>query len=451
MTEWLLLILATGLTFGTAVFVAAEFSLVALDRPTVQGAYDAGHPRAGSVLVSLRALSTQLSAAQVGITVTTLIVGYLAQPSLGALIAAGLSRFGWSEAVLSSVSSAVALVLVTVFSMVVGELVPQFLGISAPLETAGVVAGPVRGFSVVAGPLITVLNGSANAALRGMGIEPQEELSGARTPQELASLVRRSAQAGTLDEGTAVRLTRSLDFGDKTASDVMTPRPRGVAVQRTATAADVIEASKRTGLSRFPVLDEDWDDVDGVVHVKRAVAVPLARRARVPVPAIMDPVLLVPETLRLRQLLHRLRESGLQLAVVVDEHGGTAGLVSLEDVVEELVGSVSDEHDKREPEGQALGGGAWTVPGLWRPDEVRGTLGAAVPDGADYETVGGYVMAVLGRIPVVEDTVLVPGWSIKVTAMDGRRVERLRFIPTEEPSAPGSSPPALGITGGPDE
>lgn len=231
----------------------------------------------------------------------------------------------------------------------------------------------------------------------------------------------------------------------------MTPRPRGVAVQRTATAADVIEASKRTGLSRFPVLDEDWDDVDGVVHVKRAVAVPLARRARVPVSAIMDPVLLVPETLRLRQLLHRLRESGLQLAVVVDEHGGTAGLVSLEDVVEELVGSVSDEHDKREPEGQALGGGAWTVPGLWRPDEVRGTLGAAVPDGADYETVGGYVMAVLGRIPVVEDTVLVPGWSIKVTAMDGRRVERLRFIPTEEPSAPGSSPPAEGITGGPDE
>ena len=157
MTEWLLLILATGLTFGTAVFVAAEFSLVALDRPTVQGAYDAGHPRAGSVLVSLRALSTQLSAAQVGITVTTLIVGYLAQPSLGALIAAGLSRFGWSDSVLSSVSSAVALVLVTVFSMVVGELVPQFLGISAPLETAGVVAGPVRGFSVVAGPLITCL------------------------------------------------------------------------------------------------------------------------------------------------------------------------------------------------------------------------------------------------------------------------------------------------------
>lgn len=442
MSEWLLLILATGLTFGTAVFVAAEFSLVALDRPSVQRAYDAGHPRAGSVLVSLRGLSTQLSAAQVGITVTTLVVGYLAQPSLGGLITRGLHPLGWSEAVVGSVSSVVALILVTVLSMVVGELVPQFLGISAPLETAGVVAGPVRAFGVLATPLIAVLNGSANAALRRMGIEPKEELSGARTPQELASLVRRSAQAGTLDHGTAVRLTRSLDFGDKTAADVMTPRPRGVAVARTSTAADVIEVSKRTGLSRFPVLDEDWDDVDGVVHVKRAVAVPLARRAKVPVSALMDPVLLVPETLRLRQLLHRLRASGLQLAVVVDEHGGTAGLVSLEDVVEELVGSVSDEHDKRESEGQALGGGAWTVPGLWRPDEVRGALGAAVPDGTDYETVGGYVMAVLGRIPVAEDTVAVPGWTIKVTAMDGRRVERLRFTPTDDASRPEVAPPS---------
>jgi CBS domain containing-hemolysin-like protein len=431
MTEWLLLLAATVLTFGTALFVATEFSLVALDRPTVQRAYDAGDVRAGSVLVSLRRLSTQLSAAQVGITVTTLIVGYLAQPSLGSLLTPVGEAVGLGEASSVAVANVVALVVTTVFSMVVGELVPQFLGISAPLGTAKVVAGPVRGFSIAARPLIALLNGSANAALRAVGIEPQEELSGARTPQELASLVRRSAAVGTLDLSTAQMLTRSLDFGDRTAADVMTPRPRCVAVERTATAAELIALSRRTGHSRFPVIDEDWDDIDGLVHLKRAVAVPKKRRKKVPVSALMDPPILVPETLRLRQLLFHLRDSGLQLAVVVDEHGGTAGLVSLEDVVEELVGEVSDEHDRARPGGRVLRDGTWTVPGSWRPDEVRSSLGALVPDSALYETMGGFVMAALGRVPVIGDEVAIPGWAVRVVAMDGRRVDRLRFVPVE--------------------
>jgi CBS domain containing-hemolysin-like protein len=429
MTEWLYLALATALTLGTSVFVAAEFSLVALDRPAVQRVHDEGDARAGSVLTSLRQLSTQLSAAQVGITLTTLVVGYLAQPSIGALLSRALAGLGWSEGVLATVTGLAALLLATVFSMVVGELVPQFLGISAPLPTAKVVAGPVRFFSTVARPLIAVLNGSANAALRGVGIEPQEELSGARTPQELASLVRRSAAAGVLDADTARLLTRSLDFGDRTALDVMTPRPQCVAVERTATAADLIELARGSGLSRFPVLDEDWDDVDGIVHLKRAVAVPVARRAKVPVSALMDPALLVPETIRLHPLLVQLRVSGLQLAVVIDEHGGTSGVVSLEDVVEELVGDVSDEHDVAAPAGQALQDGTWALPAQWRPDEVRNTLGALVPDGVHYETIGGFVMAALGRIPAVGDAVAIPGWTIQVAAMDGRRVDRVRFVP----------------------
>ncbi len=429
MTEWLYLALATALTLGTSVFVAAEFSLVALDRPAVQRVYDEGDARAGSVLTSLRQLSTQLSAAQVGITLTTLVVGFLAQPSIGALLTRALAGLGWSEGIVATVTAVAALLLATVFSMVIGELVPQFLGISAPLPTAKVVAGPVRIFSTLARPLIAVLNGSANAALRGVGIEPQEELSGARTPQELASLVRRSAAAGVLDEDTARLLTRSLDFGDRTALDVMTPRPQCVAVERTATAADLIDLARESGLSRFPVLDEDWDDVDGIVHLKRAVAVPVARRGKVPVSALMDPALLVPETIRLHPLLVQLRDSGLQLAVVVDEHGGTSGVVSLEDVVEELVGDVSDEHDVARPAGQALQDGAWALPGQWRPDEVRNALGALVPDGIHYETIGGFVMAALGRIPAVGDAVAIPGWTIQVVAMDGRRVERVLFLP----------------------
>ncbi len=429
MSEWLLVLAAVALTAGTAVFVAAEFSLVALDRPTVQQAIDGGDGRARVVLQSLRGLSTQLSAAQVGITVTTLVVGYLAQPSLGKLLRGPLLAAGLPEEAGDAAATTLALLLVTIFSMVFGELLPQFLGISAPLTTAKVVAVPVRAFAMLTRPLIIVLNGSANRFLQALGITPQEELSGARTPQELASLVRRSAQQGTLEHTTARMLTRTLDFGDRTAADVMTPRVRGTAVERTASAEDVIRLARQTGHSRFPVIGDDWDDIDGMVHVKKAIAVPQVRRADVPVSALMVPQVLVPETIRLDPLLRQLRAAGLQMAIVVDEYGGTSGVVTLEDVVEEIVGEVSDEHDRSRSNGQQLVDGSWTVPGLWRPDEVRDQLGAVIPDGPSYETAGGYVMAVLGRIPDVGDELNIPGWTVQVSRMDGRRVDRIRFVP----------------------
>ncbi|HET7475729.1 MAG TPA: hemolysin family protein [Dermatophilaceae bacterium] len=428
MTEWLLVLTGVALTVGTAVFVCAEFSLVALDRPAVQRLVDAGDSAATSVLTSLRQLSTQLSAAQVGITLTTLGLGYLAQPSLGLLLAGGLERVGVSEQAAEPVAGAAALLLATAFSMVFGELVPQFLGISDSLRVAKVVATPVRVFGNVFRPLIVLLNGSANLVLRALGIQPQEELSAARTPQELASLIRRSAQAGTLDEGTALLVTRTLDFGERTAADVMTPRVRCTAVPRTATAVDVLDVARMTGHSRFPVTGEDWDDIDGLVHVKRAMAVPHERREDVPVSALMVDALLVPETIRLDPLLLMLRGAGHQLAVVVDEYGGTSGVVTLEDVVEEIVGEVSDEHDPQATPGQTGDDGSWTVPGLWRPDEVRDRLGAVVPDGPTYETLGGFVMACLGRVPAVGDEVdAVPGWLVTVEAMDGRRVDQVRL------------------------
>src|SRR6478735_9816715 len=434
MTEWLLVLAGVALTFGTAVFVAAEFSFVALDKPTVQRAVDEGDHAAGRVLTSLRQLSTQLSAAQVGITLTTLVLGFIAEPSVGKLLATPVAAVGVPQGAVEPVSAGLALFLATVFSMVFGELVPQFLGISEPLGMAKLVAVPVRIFSIITKPLIVVLNGSANLVLKAFGITPQEELSGARTPQELASLVRRSAEAGTLDVGTARLVTRSLGFGEQTAADVMSPRARATSIERTATAEDVLQLARRTGHSRFPVTGEDWDDIDGIVHVKRAIAVPHERRDDVPVSALMVPPLLVPETIRLDPLLLMLREHGLQLAIVVDEYGGTAGIVTLEDVVEEIVGEVSDEHDVFRTTGREFTDGSWTVPGLWRPDEVRERLGAVVPDGPAYETTGGFVMAELGRIPVVGDRVEIPGWEITVLAMDGMRADRLRFRPLEADS-----------------
>ncbi len=439
MTEWLLFLAAVLLTGGTAVFVAAEFSLVALDRPTVQRAIDRGDSRARVVLQSLKQLSTQLSAAQVGITLTTLVVGYLAQPSIGRLLAGPIRSVGLEEGAVDAVSSGVALVLATVFSMVFGELLPQFLGISAPLATAKVVAVPVRVFAVVAKPLIAVLNGSANGFLRSIGIEPQEELSGARTPQELTSLVQRSAEAGTLEVTTARLLTRTLGFGERTADDVMTPRVRCTGIHRDESADDVLRLSRRTGHSRFPVLGNDWDDIDGVVHVKKAMAVPHDRRRDVPVSALMSERLVVPETIRLEPLLRQLREGGFQMAVVVDEYGGTSGIVTLEDVVEEIVGEVADEHDRRRQSGHELTDGSWTVPGLWRPDEVRDAFDADVPDDSTYETMGGFVMARLGRVPVVGDVVTIPGWRVHVVGMAGHRIDRLRFVPDPESSTGAAS------------
>ena len=432
MTEWLLVLAGVGLTIGTAIFVAAEFAFVALDKTTVQQAVEQGDTAAKPVLASLRQLSTQLSASQVGITVTTLVLGYLAQPSIGMLLRTPLAAARVPTPAIEPFATAAALVLATLFSMLFGELLPQFLGISAPLRTAKLVALPVRVFSVVTRPLIVVLNGSANLVLKAFGITPQEELSGARTPRELASLVRRSAEAGTLGEGTARLVTRSLDFGERTASDVMTPRVHCSSIERTASAGDVVRLARTTGHSRFPVTGEDWDDVDGLVHVKRAIAVPHDRREDVPVSALMVDALMVPETIRLDPLLLMLRGAGHQMAVVVDEYGGTSGIVTLEDVIEEIVGEVSDEHDRARTTGRVSANGSWTVPGLWRPDEVRDRLGALVPDGPAYETIGGYVMACLGRVPVVGDEVSVTGWSMRVDAMDGRRVDRLRFTPVED-------------------
>ncbi|WP_083541970.1 hemolysin family protein [Kribbia dieselivorans] len=430
MTEWLLLALSIVLTAGTALFVAAEFSLVALDRPSVQKAVDDGNTKAKPVLGSLGRLSTLLSVSQVGITLTTLILGYVANPSIGALLTPVLTWVGVPPSAAGPTAAVLAMIIATVFSMILGEMVPKTLAVSAPLATGIAVVRPMRVFEILFRPLIVVLNGSANWFLRRIGIEPAEELSAARSPAELASLVRTSAEAGTLEPSTARLVTRSLGFGEQTAQDVMTPRSRASAIERTATAADVLALARATGHSRFPVIGEDWDDVDGVVHVKKAMGVPFERRGDVKVSGLMVDVEMVPETLRLDPLMKKLRDgAGLQLAIVVDEYGGTSGVVTLEDLVEEIVGDVSDEHDRAQSTGRRLAGGAWTVPGLWRPDEVRERVGARVPEGSAYETVAGFVMARLGRVPAVGDAVTIDGWRLTVTTMDGLRVDRLRFTP----------------------
>ncbi len=429
LSEWLLVGLGVLLTLGTAVFVAGEFSLVTLDPGAVES--QAGDDRSGRrVRHAVRTLSTQLSGAQVGITATTILLGYTTQPAVGRLLS------GWLDGPVSSglatgISVAGALILVNGFSMLVGELVPKNFALAAPLATARAIAPFQLGVTTVLGPLIAFFNGSANWLLRRFGVEPREELSGSRSASELAALVRRSAEQGTLEQSTATLLTNSLDFAGLTAVDVMTDRLRLVTLRLDEVAADVLRVARATGHSRFPVIRESSDDIVGVVHLRRAVAVPYERRGEVPVRALMVDVPQVPETVHLGPLLLELRASGPQLAVVVDEYGGTSGVVTLEDVVEELVGEVADEHDRARGSAARRPDGSWGFPGVLRPDEMAEITGLRVPDVGPYETLGGLVMAQLGRIPVEGDAVEVDGVRLEVERMAGRRVEELRVLRVE--------------------
>jgi CBS domain containing-hemolysin-like protein len=424
--HWLLVGLGVILTAGTAVFVAAEFSLVTLDPGLVDREAEGADRRGRSVRRALRELSTQLSGAQVGITVTTILLGYTAQPSLAELLAGPLRSASLAEGAATGLAATASLVLINAFSMVFGELVPKNAALSSPMATARAVAPLQRGFTTALRPLIRVLNGSANVLVRRLGVEPREELSGGRSATELVALVRRSAEVGTLDAGTATLLANSIELDTLTAVDVMTDRTRMAVVRREDSAADVVARARATGHSRFPVIGDSHDDVLGLVHLRRAIAVPYDRRADVPAPALMDPAPRVPETVTLGPLLVELRGHGMQMAVVVDEYGGTSGVVTLEDVVEELVGDVADEHDPRRAGVRRVGAGVWSVPGLLRPDELAERTGLVVPDEAAYETLGGLVMARLGRVPAAGDVVEVSGVVLRVEVMDGRRVSRLR-------------------------
>ena len=424
-----LLLLGFGvvLTFGTGLFVAAEFALVNLDRSDLEARRREGEKGLDLTINALKITSTHLSSAQLGITLTTLLAGYTFEPALSAFIEAPLAGLGLPEEAVAPVGVVLGLLIATVISMILGELLPKNLTLAGPLRVARFVMPFQVAFTTVFRPAVRVLNGAANRIMRIIGIEPKEELSGARTAQELSSLVRRSALEGVLDIDTATLLERTLTFSGHTAADVMTPRPRLSVIPRSASAADVLALARRTGFSRFPVTGEDGvDDVVALVHVKQAMAVPRERRADVPVGAIETEALRVPETMTLDALLGELRGRGYQMAVVLDEYGGTAGVATLEDCVEELVGDLVDEHDRTRA-GVVRGTDSITFPGILRPDELLDQAGVRVPESGLYETVAGFVVAELGRLPKTGDTVRTEQGTLEVLRLEGRRIDRLRF------------------------
>ena len=426
--EYVMLGVGLLLIIGTGLFVASEFALVNLDRADLEARREKGETRLSITISALRITSTHLSSAQLGITLTTLLTGYTMEPAISGLLRPVFVAWSLPEGLVSPLAVFLGIAVATILSMILGELVPKNFALALPRQTAKFVMPFQVGFTMVFRPAVTVLNGSANGVLRLIGIEPKEELSGARTAEELSSLVRRSASAGVLEEDTASLLDRSLTFSRLSAADVMTPRPRVHALDAEDSADDVVQLARRTGHSRFPVYGDDMDDIIGIVHLKAAISVPRERRGEVPAAALATEPLRIPEAVHLDTLIAELRARGYQMAIVVDEYGGTAGVVTLEDLVEEIVGEVLDEHDRRRA-GIIRAEDSVTIPGDLRPDEILDRTGIRVPEGDVYDTVGGYLMSVLERIPAVGDAVEIEDGTLSVQRMVGRRVERVKFTP----------------------
>jgi magnesium and cobalt exporter, CNNM family len=430
------------LTVANAFFVAAEFSLVTVDRASIDQYAKQGDRKSKTVRKSLRELSFQLSSAQLGITLAALLTGYIAEPALSKIIApfvdpwAGSHAQGWRHFL--------ALVIATLISMLFGELVPKNAALARPMPLARATAGPLRGFGRVFTWMIRALNGTANFLVRRLGIEPHAELASARSPEELGLLAAISARAGAIPADTAVLLRRTIRFGDKRAAEAMTPRVDVQALPTSATVADVLELARQTGYSRFPLFENTLDQVTGVVAVTDALGVPLGRRPSTLAASIAREPIQVPESLDLDGVLEQLKASGADLAIVVDEYGGTDGLVTIEDLVEELVGEISDEHDVGRPSDFDIIGAELAVPGdtnqttdgpvevdgMLREDELAEQTGFTLPEGP-YETLAGFLMARLGHIPVAGERLRLPGWAFEVVEVERRRIERVRVARTE--------------------
>ena len=467
------LLAALVLVAANAAFVAAEFAMVAVDRTRIDERAGTGDRRARRLQRLVSRLSFHLSAAQVGITITSLLLGFLAEPTVAAVLTPALEAvFG---DIPRGVSVGVALAVATGVQMVMGELVPKSVATAKPYGTAVALSLPAVVYGTLVNPFVALLNGAANRIVRRFGVEPREDIDPTPGRDEFEHLFASSGDKGELDEGEVQLLTKAIRLSGKQADDAMVPRVNVDAVPQEATAADLVDMAVSTGHSRFPVIGESLDDVVGVVHIKAVHCVSAQERSSTPVTELMTDVLAVPESRDLDDLLLDLRGDGSggssrlggdgsggssrlggdgsgghprnprarsgsgfgQLAVVIDEHGGTAGIITLEDVLEELVGEIDDEHDYARLERTSVEArGSTVLPASLHPDEVLEATGFVMPEGA-YETLAGLMLDRLGHIPVPGEMVVIDGWRLEVVAMDRLRIATVRVVASSAVGLPG--------------
>ena len=398
------------------IFVAGEFSLVAVDIERVEVMAEQGHRRARVVRKLLSRLSFHLGGAQLGITVTSLLLGFLAEDTIGALLnfVPGVSlNPGPTRAV-------IAIAIAAVLQMIFGELVPKNLAISRPLGTGLWLGSILRIYGLLAAPITTAFNGLANRLVRLVGIEPVEELRSLRSLEDLEYLVRASS-ARTIKEDEARLITRTLRLSRKDAADALTPRTSMVALRNSGTISDLVQSAKESGYSRFPVIGADLDDIVGMVEVKDVFSLTTDDRERRPLEDIVRPAVVVPEHRELDGVLVDLELAASRLAVVVDEHGGTAGLITREDILEELVGDIADEYDEPVAITASQKDGRVIVEGLKSRDEIEEIVGLRLPDGP-FETLAGFILQQTGSIPEIGQVVEWRGWKFEVLRKENLRI-----------------------------
>jgi len=416
-----LLVLANGF------FVAAEYAFVRIRKTQLDELAQQGSVRARLSASVVDKLDQYISASQLGVTLCSLAIGWIGEPAVAALLA---PVFTWLPApFLEVISFALAFGVITYLHIVVGELAPKYLAIQRALALALWCAYPLHLFYRVMYPFIALVNTSANAILRVAGIRPTDEVN-VHSEEELKMLVAVSTRKGVLQESERVIVGRAMEFADRIVRQVMVPRTEIVAVSDDTPVAEVLVTARQHRFSRFPVFQEDLDHIIGIVHVKDLVGVDKENRTRAR--DVMRKVPVMPETMRLDQALAEFRRQRVQLAIVLDEFGGTAGLVTLEDVIEQLVGEVHDEFDREAPAFKEEAPGTFVVDGLTSLEALRDRLGIELPD-EPYDTVGGLVFGRLGRLAAVGDAIEVEGYRFQVTAVDGRRVAQVRVVRPRPP------------------
>ena len=414
------------LVAANAFFVLSEFALITVDRGQLQERAERGDSRSRAFVKSTRELTRHLSAAQFGITISSLLIGFVSEPLVASAIhpfVAGLPLL--EEDLALGLSLGLALALSTYLQLVLGEQVPKAMAIASPMRFGLLVIPALRVFAWLAGPVVRLLNGLADAVVRRLGIEPRSELTAARSIEELEVVIRESAARGTLDRTTARLLSRAIKFAGRTAHDAMTPRNQVVTAPGGASAGDLLIAAARSGHTGIPVLGPNPEEIIGVARVEDALAIPPGQRTQTRLSSLARPALVVPESKDLLSLIGEMRKQRIQLAAVIDEYGGLAGIVTDEDVLEELVGEIEEGRP-----GVSKTREAGLVPGWAREDQVREETGFVIPAGhGEYDTLAGFLLSRLGHIPAVGEATNVEGWTLEVTEMDEHRIAWVRITP----------------------
>jgi CBS domain containing-hemolysin-like protein len=414
------------LLIANGFFVAAEFAYITARRNVLE---QTAGPAAQIAVKLSRELSLSLAGAQLGITMASLVIGAVAEPAIAGFLETGLGVTALPENVIHGIALAIALMIVVFLHMVIGEMAPKNIAISRPERSALVLAVPFRAFMVIFRPLIWLLNGVANSVLRLFGVRPADALDVGHSAEDLAMVIGAGQEEGVIGDFAHNLLTGAIDFTERDVSVAMTPRPDVVAANVDEPASEILEVMKRTGHSRIPVHTGDLDEIRGFVHIKDLIAIDSASLGRSVDPDLIREALAVPEMARIQSVLTEMRRSRSHIGIVVDEHGSTAGIITMEDIAEELVGEITDEHDSEAQTVQVNPDGSIMTTGTLRIEELA-ELGVDLPEG-EYGTVGGYMMDRLGRVPRRGDLVETDLWKLQVRSTQGRRVGDVAITPLD--------------------